>query len=107
MCVLRRLPRRSPERIPARLGTPAPTAALHLPTTLMGSYVFVQRFLLFAAAVVLFFVQEVHAPALLFHLVLRYRLLLVTQRLTIILVAPKSLFTNNKFRRLGKETILC
>lgn len=40
----------------------------------MGSYVFVQRFLLFSAAVVLFFVQEVHAPALLFHLLLGYHL---------------------------------
>lgn len=40
----RRLPRRSPERIPAR---PAPPRH---PATLMGSYVFVQRFLLFAAA---------------------------------------------------------
>lgn len=43
----------------------APRAASPPPTaTLMGSYVFVQRFLLFAAAVLLFFVEEVHAPAL-------------------------------------------
>lgn len=43
----------SPERIPARLGTPprAPPPA----RTLTGSYVFVQRFLLFPAALVLFF----------------------------------------------------
>lgn len=57
-----------------------PRAPRPSPATLMGSYVFVQRFLLFAAAVVLFFVQEVHAPALLFHLLLGYHLSLVSPR---------------------------